>query len=110
MDALSFAMFNNKLNDVSASNYFDIGSMRIQWGTVASGTAGAQTITLPAAFADTSYVITGNMMYDNAQWLFSLAVEPLTTTTFKVVKMYGGTNIVDGASQGFNWIAIGIKP
>lgn len=51
--------------DGAASGYFDIGDMRMVWGTFTQG-SGATSVTLPASFADTSYVITGNVQDSTA--------------------------------------------
>lgn len=96
--------------DNTESGYFDIGNMRIQWGSVASGTSGASTVTLPSSFANAFYSVTANILYDGTEWLFTIAISNKTTTSFIGTKIYGNKDITDIASQGFNWIAIGQKP
>ena len=43
------------INDHAAAGYFDIGSMRIQWGTNSNTNSGAlENVTLPAPFLDSA--------------------------------------------------------
>jgi hypothetical protein len=96
--------------DHTSSGYFDIGNMRIQWGSVGNGVDGIQTVTLPVPFANTSYVVTGNVTDATTEWYFTLTTKPVTTTTFQATKMYGKVDISNKAGQGFSWMAIGMKP
>ena len=96
--------------DHASSGYFDFGSMRMQWGIAVSGVVGAQTVTLPVPFADTSYVVTANITDTSTTWLYSIAISGKTTTSFVGNKVFGNYNETGVASQGFNWFAIGLKP
>jgi hypothetical protein len=94
-------------NDKASSGYFDIGTMRMQWGNVSGGVTGSQTITLPQPFANTSYVVTPSITNPaNPNVSFSITVTSKTTSTFTVMKLYSGGS----AGEAFNWIAIGLKP
>jgi len=95
--------------DHASSGYFDIGTMRIQWGIVGTS-AGAKTVTLPALFANTSYSVTTNILDNSTSWIFSCVISNQTTSSFIGTVMYGNYNTTDIASQGFNWIAVGLKP
>ena len=95
--------------DHASSGYFDIGNMRMQWGIVGSG-AGAKTVTLPALFANTLYAVTANILDNSTSWIFSCVISNQTTSSFTGTVMYGNYNTTDIASQGFSWIAIGLKP
>ncbi len=95
-------------NDQAASNYFDIGSMRIQWGTESITVDTSVTITLPGAFANTDYAVTTSV---DDSWTTSTRVSEVmkavnkTTTTFDLNR----DNDVTGTVI-CGWIAIGLKP
>ncbi len=96
------------INDKASSNYIDIGTMRIQWGSESIALDTAVTITLPGAFANTAYAVTTSV---DDSWTTStrvsevMKVETKTTTTFDLDRDddVTGTVICD-------WIAIGLKP
>ena len=90
----------------AASNYIDVGDVRMQWGHAAVG--GSQTLALPQPFADTNYsfVITGdtgvsNPPADNAHRDYIIGGK--TTTT---VRLEANNN----TTIGFSWQAIGAVP
>jgi hypothetical protein len=104
-------------NDKASSGYFDIGTMRMQWGKVPTGTAGGNiTVTLPAPFANANYVVTatGNDATTTAGTIIDIRTSGTvrTTTTFMAYKSYVNTGGAFGynGSEGFDWIAIGLKP
>lgn len=96
------------INDQAASNYFDIGSMRIQWGTESITVDSAYTVTLPAAFANNTYVVTTSV---DMGWTSggvvgaAMKVTSKTTTTFDLDRDDDVTGTINP-----DWIAIGLKP
>lgn len=97
------------INDQVSSKYFDIGTMRIQWGEEAVAGDTAHTVTLPVAFADANYIIAISIKAGG--WTTGGAIatamvfESKTTTTFDLNRddEVTGTITID-------WIAIGLKP
>jgi hypothetical protein len=97
--------------DQAATGYFDIGTMRLQWGTFTQGSL-AQTVTLPAAFANTNYVVTAN----SQSTLSSTTVRGTSFTSKTTVDFITLTNSTDAATVNaaagntIGYIAIGVKP
>ncbi len=97
-------------NDQTASKYFDIGTMRIQWGSKTITSDSSVIVTLPTSFADTTYAIT--FSFDNT-WTASGTVQgPLriekdskTTTQFELNRDDDVTGTIN-----VDWMAIGLKP
>jgi len=95
---------SSAINDMSNSNYIDIGNLRIQWGiNTASGDSRLQVLPMP--FGNTNYSVsitcdarTGAAPGDNGVRLS--CAENKTLTSFRLDN--NGTNI------GFSWIAIGV--
>jgi hypothetical protein len=83
--------------DQSASGYFDIGNMRIQWGTHNDGNVDTTTVTLPASFANTGYSVTATSNTSAG----SLCTESKTTTTFDIDR--ASTTVT---TQVYSWVAI----
>ena len=91
-------------NDQTASKYFDIGTMRIQWGRVASTMDGDQTVTFPVAFGSAPVVTTSMERDSNAGYG---AVDSVTATNF----VFNRVDTIDNADNPFIiYIAIGLKP
>jgi len=88
-------------NDQSAAGYFDIGNMRMQWGTHNDGNVDTTTVTLPAAFANTNYSVVATSNTSAG----SLDTESKTTTTFDIDR--ASTTVT---TQLYSWFAIGQKP
>ncbi len=107
-DANGKATWNLTINDQASSNYTDIGTMRIQWGSESITVDTAVTITLPGAFANTGYAVTTSV---DDSWTTSvrvsevMKVESKTTTTFDLDRDDDVTGTVIS-----DWIAIGLKP
>lgn len=105
------------VSDNSSSGYFDLGTMRIQWGTssgftVNSGSDNATTITLPVAFSSTTYTVTvtisgGTAVPSNGSQVN--AINDSKTTTNFVARAH---NFAGGATGTiyYDWIAFGRKP
>ena len=94
------------VDDQASSGYFDIGDMRMQWGT-GTGAAGANaTIALPAAFGSTAYQI-GSTISD-LNTCRSVSVANKTTTTFDAAVYQTNTFVKEAVA--FEWVAIGLKP
>ena len=94
---------NTLVNDQANSGYFDIGDMRMQWGTVQSTADGNQTFSLPASFANNNYSIVLNRQGANLEP--ATGPNNLTATSFSVDR-------VDGITGSFtlHWQAMGMKP
>jgi hypothetical protein len=102
--SVSFLTSTTLVDDQAASGYFDVGTMRMQWGTVSDGNSiGDVTHTLPAAFASTAYVITSTSQTAGQE--YAVSARPSTTATFIANK-----NDTSAATTIWNWIAIGLKP
>lgn len=91
--------------DQSSAGYFDIGNMRMQWGT--GNTSGVSNVALPAAFANTSYVVTATMAAGSTSVVTTTGTK--TTTTFQVNSFFAPDGGPSG-SVSFNYFAIGQKP
>jgi hypothetical protein len=95
--------------NAGASNYIKIGTVTIQWGEVANDD-GEVIVTLPTAFGDTNYSVSGTF-YKEAGWSAPSAVGvpiaivagSITTTTYTVDR----DNDID--SGLWRWIAIGLS-
>ena len=89
-----------EIDDQSASNYVDIGNMRIQWGSQAQNSAG---VIFPQAFGATPSV-TASAGNTDAY----IGVSGVSTTGFN----WGAYNFNGAFSNAtlFTWIAIGLKP
>ena len=91
-------------NDQTGSKYFDIGTMRIQWGRVSSTMDGDQTVTFPVAFASAPVVTTSMERDSNAGYG---AVDSVTATNF----VFNRVDTIDNADNPFIiYIALGLKP
>jgi hypothetical protein len=88
-------------NDQSATGYFDIGNMRMQWGTHNDGNVDTTTVTFPAPFANTNYAVNATSNTSAG----SLCTEAKTTTTFDIDR--ASTTVT---TQLYSWFAIGLKP
>jgi hypothetical protein len=91
-------------NDQSSAGYFDIGNMRMQWGTLLFGTSGTP-ITLPAAFANTNYTVVASS---------AAGVNIFVTTGTKTTSNFICTTLTNVGSPSSNnpisYYAIGQKP
>ena len=96
-------------NDQSSAGYFDLGNMRIQWGTWSSTVSGAETQTFGQPFASAPYHV--NLQFDNAganngDNNFSVDMSSATSTSIAINRTstsYSGTVSV-------RYLAIGAKP
>jgi tetrahydromethanopterin S-methyltransferase subunit B len=89
------------VNDQAASGYFDVGTMRMQWGTHNDGNVDTTTVTLPVAFANTAYSVVATSNTSAG----SLSTESKTTTTFDIDRASTTTG-----AQNYSWFAVGLKP
>lgn len=100
-----------EITDNSPSNYLDIGTMRIQWGTSGTNLGSQVTITLPAPFANASYSVVPVIISSNTASMFSINVKTFSTTSFSINKLYlNGTTTTACPAEAFTWQAIGLKP
>lgn len=107
--SLFTALDKTKLDSLSSTgNYFDFGSMRMQWGTASVVTDSGDVVTMPLSFANNTYVL--SLSADNGWTTTDTAVGPFkwankTTSSFVIDRDddVTGTALVD-------WIAIGVKP
>jgi len=96
------------INDQTASSYIDIGNTRIQRGTASTVTIGPNIVSLPAAFANTTYTLTATALSGSTQ-VRSMLIDNFakTTSTFTIACSDNSNTLVD---QSYDWIAIGEKP
>lgn len=92
------------MNDQAASGYFDIGTMRIVWGRVASTTDGDQVVVFPATFSVAPVVMSSMERDANAGYG---AVDNVTTSQFKFNRL----DTINNEDNPFiHYFAIGLKP
>jgi hypothetical protein len=95
----------------ATSGYFDVGTVRIQWGKVVSSTDDDQVITFPVAFASAPIVtssieISNGANFSSTTGTNQTAIKSVTTTTF----IANRDNTIDaGDSPIINYFAIGQK-
>lgn len=89
------------VNDQASSNYFDVGTMRMQWG-VSPGFSPAGTINFPVPFGAVPVVTLANAGSSASLSEFARLNGVPTTTSFPVYT-FGGPDAI-------YWIAIGLKP
>jgi hypothetical protein len=87
--------------DQTTAGYFDIGNMRMQWGTHNDGNVDTTTVTLPMPYANTSYAIVATSNTSAG----SLSTETKTITSFDIDRASTTTT-----TQDYSWFAIGSKP
>lgn len=96
------------ITDNGPSGYVDIGTIRLQWGSVLNSVDSAQTVTFPAAFQSTVYSV--SLAPDEIWTSADTGVRPWswlgkTTSSFQILRdpdVSGSANV--------DWIAIGRKP
>jgi hypothetical protein len=88
--------------DQTASGYFDIGNMRIQWGLHNDGNVDTTTVTLPAPYLNDTYTVTAT---SNSGTAGSVAVEAKLTTSFDLDRASTTVN-----TNVWGWQTIGLKP
>ena len=96
-------------SDQSASNYFDIGNMRLQWGTFAtSNSDNDETVTLPAPFGNTAYsvVLQPTSTPGDADVGVPWAANSRALSSFTVNR----DDNIDSFTTNLLWFAIGLKP
>jgi hypothetical protein len=96
------------VSDQSASNYIDLGEVRIQWGKTGTQ-SGLTTITMPAAMKDTNYSVNLTAQASSSVVLNGQASN-LTTTTFDAMKFYLDAGGSGNASEDFFWTVVGLRP
>jgi hypothetical protein len=106
----SFATTAENLSTVAITNangnYIDIGNVRYQWGINTNTSTQLRTVTLPADFANTEYVVTANVVGQTDSTDRSVNIGTKTTTNFTARPTTNGSN----SASPFNWMAIGLKP
>jgi len=98
------------VNDQTASGYFDIGDMRMQWGSRnfnAGQAGGSITVTLPAPMVDTDYSVTA--IFDQAL-SFSSTPGALRVNTKSLLEfdLFIPGQVNSGGSV--SWQVMGLKP
>ena len=92
------------INDQAASDYFDIGTMRIAWGRVASTTDDDQVVVFPATFSVPPVVMSSMERDANAGYG---AVDTVTTSQFTFNRL----DTIDNSDNPFiHYFAVGLKP
>ena len=99
----------SQINDRGSSGYFDIGSVRVQWGTE-SNIGATGTTTLPVAFANANYSLVLTAQNSNTANVMTTSYHTRTTTNFAWVKRLLTSGTMFDSTGPFNWIAIGLKP
>ncbi len=97
------------VNDQVSSGYFDIGTMRIQWGSQAITLDTATAVVFPASFANATYSIA--LSWDNT-WTSGGAVEgPMSVEAGSKTISQFQVNRDDDITGTINidYIAIGLK-
>jgi hypothetical protein len=89
------------INDQTTGGYFDIGTMRLQWGVHNDGNVDTTTVTLPVPFLNNTYSVTATSNTSAG----SLCTETKTTTTFDIDR--ASTTVT---TQDYSWFAVGRKP
>jgi hypothetical protein len=89
------------VTDQAATGYFDIGTMRLQWGAFSDLNVDPATVTLPALFLNANYVVT--LTCSSAAG--SAAARTQTTSTFQIDRASTFTT-----AQTWGWFAVGLKP
>jgi hypothetical protein len=96
------------VNDQAASGYFDIGTMRMQFGEAAAGTAGVVSVTLPIAMGNANYNIQFQTTGTNTAGTFAFTDPIRTTTGFTINKRFNNSSTVVDAGEGFMWSVKGL--
>jgi hypothetical protein len=86
----------------STSGYFDIGTMRMQWGLSDDGNVDTFTVTLRASFGNTNYTV---VVTSNNGIAGSTSVEAKTASTFDIDRAS-----TTASANTWGWIAFGKKP
>ena len=92
-------------NSSGASNYIDIGGVRIAWGKANTSSAGGVnlSVSFPAAFSSTPAIV---MTVSEGNYKSGIAYNE-STTGFNAATFNNSTNRWLGAE--FQWIAVGLK-
>ena len=96
------------VDDQAASGYFDIGTMRMQFGEEAAGTAGVVSVTLPIAMGNANYNIQFQTTGTNTAGTFAFTDPIRTTTGFTINKRFNNSATVVDAGEGFMWSVKGL--
>lgn len=102
--------FEPIISDNSSSNYVDIASMRIQWGTGYGSGVTTGNINLPASFANTNYSVQCTFTINGIYNLYSVVTYNKNTSYFSFAKRTGNNDAIDNCTEPFDYIAIGLKP
>lgn len=107
-DADGLAAWGVLINDQASSNYFDIGTMRIQWGREVSTDDDDQTVTFPVAFDAMPAVTAQTEITTGSAAGWGGATNDVTTTNFKFNR---DDTIANSTHNPYiAWMAIGLKP
>jgi hypothetical protein len=102
-DAATKAYVDSYFNNQSANEYYDIGPIRLQWGSVTSTLDGAQVFSLPASFANSAYSL--NLTRFQIGVVSAIGFSAKTASTFTIDR----DDTIAG-SEILNFFAIGLKP
>ncbi len=100
------------INDQASSGYFDIGTMRIQWGSITYDSDTPVAMALPAPFANTDY----SVLLSLHMWNYDAGKGPINVSNG--ISVVGKTTTVFMVNRDddlafdtvFDWLAIGLKP
>lgn len=101
----SAAFITTAVKDQTTSGYFDVGTMRMQWGLFTTTASSFAILTFPAPFANNTYSFMGSGNNNAAR---ILSVNTKATTTVNVSLQDNPTGAAFAGQ--LNWFAIGLKP
>lgn len=114
MSAINVADITQLIQGVTNadSGYFDILHLntRIQWGVYTKNTAAIQTFSLPAPFANSTYLITAGSYYNPGGAPTQRRFRPRNASQFDVLFGYSFIYPGNTANQPFGFFAIGLMP
>ena len=111
-DADGKATWDTAINDQASSGYFDVGTMRMQWGIVTYSNDNPTAMTLPASFANSTY----SVILSVHAWEYNSGKGPAdvsnpVSVTAKSTTTFTANRDNDLAyDTTFDWFAIGLKP
>lgn len=96
-------------------SYFDIGMLRVQFGTLTGGKFNSNTtVTLPAPFANSNYSVSATPQFNEtgtSRWLAFVTTKSASSFAFRAgFCTQNSSQFATETNVRVNWIAIGLKP
>lgn len=101
-----------QISNTSSSGYFDVGNLRIQWGTIAGGQT-SPALTFPMPFKTNAYKFVSNIVNGSTAnvYCINIVTNSKTTTGLQLYKNFANSSGIGTApGEAIDWIAIGMKP